>query len=419
MVAFEKIVSGDDLVIKNKYGIFSRNELKAQLKEGHLTVMELGLIYGLKEYQIVHLLRCLDISYRNNLGDIRIIDGIIDDSLHQVLLGTLLGDAYMRGNFYLLGHGISQYDYCYHVAERLHKFVASIGDFNTKAKTKKSLNFWTYRHDVFKPYFNRFYSQGMHKKYIIEGTAYDIEPEGLAYWYMDDGKYDKYGAYLCVGDISKKEGGVLIDLLKKKFSISSNLHFYDAVNMNYALYIQAKSRLSFYGLITPYIIPSMSYKIEGIKFPRIPFIKKLIISRHLQLCKKAERYIRYFGDTFIQERVIKKAKFPDYKAEYIKEVKKRKTLSKRIKKDVSKKTLIEFFHNGLSDQQVADRYGFGRNKIAFFRRSFGIARKNVRITIEKQKQLKKLFLDSNMTIQKAMKELHLSFYKIKEYLKDN
>jgi len=423
MAAFEKNIVGDDIILKNIYGLFSKNELETQLREGHLTIGELGSIYSLKEYQIIHVLKSLDITYRNNLNDTRIIESTIDGSLHQVLIGTLLGDAYMTNNSYSLGHGISQYDYCYHVAERLNKFIASFGDFNTKAKTKKSLNFWTFRHDVFKSYLSRFYSHGMDKKYFTEKTAYDLEPEGLAYWYMDDGKYGKYGVNLCVGDISEEEGEILTKLLKSKFSLHSNLQCYDSKNENYTIYIQAKSRSHFYDLISPYIIPSMRYKITGSKFQRIPFKKDLIVNRHLQLCEKAGRYVRYFGDKDIQKEILKKNKFEDFKSKYIKKVKvsieKDSIVSKRIKRDVSKEDLIKLFDEGCSDQQIADKYGFGRKRIASLRRSLGIVRKNSRVTQDKLEQLKELFSEPDMTIQKAMKRLHLSFYKVKEWIKEN
>jgi len=420
MAAFEKIVSGDDLILKNKYGVFSKNEIEIQLKEGHLTIGELGSIYGFKEYQIIHVLKSLGITYRNDLNDTRIIDASIDGPLHQVLIGTLLGDAYMTSNSYSLGHGVSQYDYCYHIAERLHQFIASFGDFNTKAKTKKSFNFWTYRHDVFKSYLTRFYSHGMNKKYFTIESIYDLEPEGLAYWYMDDGKFNKHGAYLCVGAISVKEGKVFTDLLKNKFSLHSNLQCYDAKNNNYAIYIQARSHTHFYNLIGPYIVPSMKYKIVGSKFPVIPFTKELIVSRHLQLCEKAKRYIRYFGDKDVQKEILEKNRFPNIKIEYINRIKdlikNDKIISKVIKRDISKERLIKLFGEGLSDQQVADKFGFGRNRIASLQRSFGITRKNTRMTLDKQEQLKELFYEPCMTVQKAMKKLHISFYKVKEWV---
>ena len=423
MAAFEKIISGDDLILKNRYGLFSKKELEAQLKEGHLTVGELGSLYNLKEYQIIHVLKSLEIIYRNDLNDTRIFDATIDNSLHQVLLDTLLGDAYMTDKSYLLGHGLSQYDYCYHIAERLHQFVASIGDFNVKAQTKKSINFWTYRHNIFSPYFDRFYSHGIKKKYFTEKTAPDLESEGLAYWYMDDGKYSKYGAYLCVGNISIEEGNILIDLLKRNFSISSNLQKYDAKKNSYAIYIQAKSRKHFYDLISSYIISSMRYKITGSRFPRIAFIRELIISRHLKLCEKAKRYIRYFGDEVIQKENLKNNIFLDSKIEYINRIKshikERKMVSRNIKKDILKKELVELFNEGFSDQQIADMYDVGRNKIAFFRRSFDIIRKSSWITKAKEEQLKELFSDPDMTIQRVMKELHISFYKVKNWMNNN
>ena len=130
--------------------------------------------------------------------------------MHQVLLGTLLGDAFMtHPKYYQLGHGPSQFDYIYHVAERLHPFIATIGDRDTECATEKSLVFWTYRHSVFLDYFKRFYSMGKEKKFITKGSAYDLEDEGLAYWYMDDGKQAN-NLNFSVGNMSVAE----IEILK-------------------------------------------------------------------------------------------------------------------------------------------------------------------------------------------------------------
>ena len=94
MAAFTIEDIDGDQILKNKYGIYSKKELITQLQEGHLTVEELGEIYKLKSYQMVHILRVLKIDFRNNVNDTRIINSSISSSVHQVLLGTLLGDAF-------------------------------------------------------------------------------------------------------------------------------------------------------------------------------------------------------------------------------------------------------------------------------------------------------------------------------------
>ena len=293
MAAFTIERIGEDQILKNKYGIYSKKELITQLQEGHFTIDELGDIYKLKIYQMVHILRLLNIDFRNNVNDARILNPTISSSMHQVLLGTLLGDAFMtHPKYYQLGHGPSQFDYIYHVAERLHPFIATIGDRDTECATEKSLVFWTYRHSVFLDYFKRFYSMGKEKKFITKGSAYDLEDEGLAYWYMDDGKQAN-NLNFSVGNMSVAEIEILIELLRNKFYLNCNHYFHNVVKAYRSIYIEASSKDHFLKIISPYIIPSMRYKIENKPFPQIKFDPIKIISRHHGLCNIANRAIRY------------------------------------------------------------------------------------------------------------------------------
>jgi hypothetical protein len=299
-----KLIKNNDLILKNKYGVFSKKNLETQLKNDHLTVKKLGERYQLKDYQMVHVLRTLDLTFRNPVNGTRVIDSFISPSLHQVLLGTLLGDGSMlTPKSYHVGHGPNQIDYCYYLAERLHQFVASFGDKDTKAITKKSFEFWTHRHDVLKPYYERFYSRGKRKKYITDKSAFDLNPEGLAFWTMDDGKFNEYGYYLCVGKISMEEGIVLVNLLKNNFDINSNIQTHHKEKGHYNLYIQAKSRARFIEIVSPYVIPSMVYKLKGGSPPMVSFSFDNIVLRHKQLCRKANRNIGYSGEPEIEIRL--------------------------------------------------------------------------------------------------------------------
>jgi len=151
-----------DLILHNKYGIYSKNELETQLREGRLTVNELGKIYGLTPFQIVHVLRTLSITFRNKFEDIRTAHYEITPLRHQVLLGTLLGDSFMTGpRYYQLGHSLNQMDYLYHVAEQFGPIVSSVAYKETDLG--RSLSFWTHRHSLFEPYFIKFYSKGKEK----------------------------------------------------------------------------------------------------------------------------------------------------------------------------------------------------------------------------------------------------------------
>jgi hypothetical protein len=420
--AFSVEQNGDDLILKNKYGTYSKKELKQQLFEGRFTVEELGKIYDLKEYQFVHILRSLGITDRNDLNDIRIADCTITPSLHQVLIGTLLGDAFMRTpKCYQLGHGVDQVDYCYHIANRLHQFIASFGDKDVSSKTKKSFAFWTYRHDLFIPYYKRFYSFSPHKKFITVNTAPDLEAEGLSYWFMDDGKYSEYGAHLCVGNITTQEGNILRDLLFSKFGLKSNLQIYDSAHNYYTIYIKAESRDLFFSLINPYVIPSMRYKIKGEIFPRQGFVRDIVFNKHLELCKTANRFIRYFGDENLVNKIneinslFKSAK--DSYAEKIRTAIGTTQISKTsVRKLPTEEELTKLLSQGYTDNSIAKMHGVSRNKIGELRRSLKIDRLSSRLTDAQKEKLEEL-LKQNVTATKLMPELKISFYKAKKIIK--
>lgn len=340
---------GEDLILRNKYGAYSKKELSSQIKEGRLTLKELGQAYHLRVYQIVHVLNSLGIDVRNSLCETRVADPTIDSSTHQVLLGTLLGDAYMPDDrCYMLGHGIDQAEYCYHVADRLRKFVSSIGDRDTNQDTK-AVVLCTHRHDAFKPYGDRFYLN--RKKTFTEETAPDLNPEGLAYWYMDDGKYCEYGAYLCVGRISSVEGDVLLRVLRG-LGIEATFQNHDKVKGYHNLYVKAESRSFFFTMIDPYVIPSMRYKMTGESRPKV--------ESYVGSCSKTptkELYIRGIQEAQERGTQLSYTKFREIPTEGV---------------------LREMYGRGMSDDAVAKTLGFGRNRIASLRRSFGIPDGRVR-----------------------------------------
>lgn len=422
MPAFEIVHKGGDAKLKNKYGVYSRQELERQLRQGSFTIKEFASIYSLTPGQMTHILRTLDIDYRNPLNSTRVLDADISDDLHQVLLGTLLGDGYFRTpKCYGLGHGVYQMDYCYHVAEQMHQFVASFGDKDTGGSTEKSFEFWTFRHEVLRAYHDRFYSRGLKKKYFTQESAPDLGPAGLAYWYMDDGKWSSHGAYLCVGKVSEEEGQVLTSLLRNRFDLECTFQCHDARNGNYTIYVTAETRGKFFDIISPYVIPSMKYKLVGSSPPRISFDRDAVVSRHRELCLKAGRRVRYFGDAEISSFVSSW----DMKSP-------KETLVENIRDDIannrqvshtclrelpSEEMLRSMLERGMTDGQVAERYGVGRNTIAALRRSLKIGRRSSRVTVSKISTLFELFEQPDMTIKRAMEETGLSFYKVKGWLK--
>ena len=303
----------NDLQLHNKYGIYSKYELENQLKEGHLTIKEIAEIYGLKDYQMVHVFRTLGIVYRNNLNDTRVFSSEISPDMHQMLLGTLAGDAFMKNpKCYQLAHGINQVSYLYHCANVIAPFVSTVG--YKESDKGNSFFMWTNRHSAFIPYFQRFYSHGKNKKFFTEESLYDLDARGLAYWWQDDGKHHDYGAYLCVGKITAEEGTVLIKLLERNFNINSTFQVQHEKKQHYNIYIKAESRNHFFSLIKPFVIPLMEYKEIGGSISKVPFNATDINILHEHLCERAARAVNFSGRTDITTNVT------GFKQDFIKQL---------------------------------------------------------------------------------------------------
>lgn len=409
---------GDDLVLRNKYGIYSRNELESQLREGGLTVRHMSDAYRLKTYQMVHVLSCLGVTFRSPLNDSRVPCHEMSPSLKQVVLGTLLGDAYMKNpKSYGVGHSLKQAAYLYHVAARMGDFVSAVS-FKFHKDGSRSLCFWTHRHTVFEPYFNCFYSQGKRKKNIRPPK--DLGPEGLAYWYMDDGKWRPHGADLCVGKVTEEEREGLASLLRDNFGLDVTVQCQNLAKGHYSLYITAESRPRFFEVISPYIIPSMEYKIVGGGPGIVGHDPSMIAGLHDGLCRGVGHQVRFSGNPEVKARL---STFPDRRADYVDSIRKASEAGSLVshtffRREPSREQLEDCWRIGMTDEKVALKYGMGINRVGALRRSWGVKRRRARITPEQDRKLEDLFSGPTITAREVMKTTKLSFYTVKRWLKE-
>ena len=262
------------MVFTNKYGSFESDDLLRRLKEDRLTLSQLGDCFGLKKFQIVHVLRSMGITYRNKLGDVRVKNAVITPDLHQMLLGTLLGDAYLacyKNAGYRVGHSAyHQIDYSFHIAFMLRDFFSGIclRDVTHQKGTSKAVEVWSHHHEALNPYFQMFYPDG--KRSIPQEALSQLDNRGLAYWYMDDGKLADYGCILCVGDVSDDDLSRMEKALLDRFGIRAHRQYRDKENGIWDLTVLAESRSTFIDRVRPYVIPSMRYKLGLSSIPLIP-----------------------------------------------------------------------------------------------------------------------------------------------------
>lgn len=203
--------------------------------------------------------------------------GKLNSLQQEVLIGLMLGD----GNLSVgkIGKNCSlKYDQkithsslvnlVYLIFE---PFVGSPPSIRYKNKVEHSLWFRTFRLPQLFFYYGQFYglnANGQRIRGIPKLLHRWITPISLAFWFMDDGSKAPYGYMLHTENFLLTECKYLQQLLGKKFGLEVTIHSDTRPKTNsmsktyYKLYIRASSRSLFTKLISPYIIPSMRYKLH-------------------------------------------------------------------------------------------------------------------------------------------------------------
>ena len=81
---------------------------------------------------------------------------------------------------------------------------------------------------------------------------------GLATWFMDDGAYDRKQFRINTQGFSQEENLGLVTFLQAKFGIAARLN---KDKNRFRLRIREASVARFIGLVSPYVIPDMRYKL--------------------------------------------------------------------------------------------------------------------------------------------------------------
>lgn len=183
----------------------------------------------------------------------------ISEQQSQVLVGTMLGDGHMRksgrSSVISLGQGFAQEEWLRTKMRALGNFAFNKPRINrlrntlqAESKNSPALNSWV----------DQWYVGG--KKVIPVGMVMDnLTPLMLATWYMDDGSIMFKGrtspaARLHALAITTDEREMLCNLLRG-LGIDCTIH------ANGDIYITTKGARVFFGLIAPYIVPCLRYKL--------------------------------------------------------------------------------------------------------------------------------------------------------------
>jgi hypothetical protein len=202
-------------------------------------------------------------AYKIKANKTRYIE--VDSELRQFLLGSFLGDGCFtmsskksKNARLVVSHGEKQTDYNIWKLRFLQSkgIVARIKNYTAKdVRVKKGFYTTNILKTESNTLFNSYCSQYTPKKSINYDFLKDLDAFGLALWFMDDGFATKNSFQISSCSFLDEEIAILQRILKENFDINTNKN---AVN---EIYIVAESREKFLSLITPYVIPSLKYKL--------------------------------------------------------------------------------------------------------------------------------------------------------------
>ena len=201
------------------------------------------------------------------------------EDLVSVLIGMLLGDANLqrqtaKGNTRLrFYHGIAQSDLIFHLYGLFSSFIDTPPQTETRRahgafKEREAIWVQTLAYTCFNFYHDQFYvkpSDGNFIKIIPATIGQYQNTQALAYWVMSDGLWEGSGLILCTDSFTKVEVEFQIKVQEDKFSLACTQRTIPNSNrpneFYYRIYIKKHSMSTLINLVSPYILPSLRYKL--------------------------------------------------------------------------------------------------------------------------------------------------------------
>lgn len=234
----------------------SKLETIKELITQKYTQKEIANKLGLKVRQVTCFTNYHGLKNHNKSKNIT-----LTDIEKQVILGSLLGDGYVdKFGRLRIQHSNKQLKYNEHKNMLLKSIVKSfrkdIIRFDKRTnKTYYSNLISTQCLKPIKEYRSSWYINDV--KTINLSDITDIEPLGLAIWFMDDGFKSNYGIKIATDSFKKEELLTLIKIIFVKFDILFK------IDKRNRLYLCKDGYQNFHNLIYPYILPEFYYKLQN------------------------------------------------------------------------------------------------------------------------------------------------------------
>jgi hypothetical protein len=187
----------------------------------------------------------------------------------EVLVGTILGDGCLERNGInvrlRIDHSLSQQAFVDWKRRELEELNPSLPRVVRRVDSRTGTEHQNYRFStrslpVLNRYFQLFHGDRGRKVVPRCISALLRTPLSLAVWYMDDGgrRRDCRGGYLNTNAYSAAEVALLQDCLRKRFDLSTAVHFAAGKPR---IYIPSSQFGMFCELIRPHVIGEMLYKL--------------------------------------------------------------------------------------------------------------------------------------------------------------
>ena len=183
--------------------------------------------------------------------------GSLTERQKAIIDGCLLGDGSMRCKTNALleiNHSIKQCEYVEWKYNEFKNLVSTKPHKRFDNAGRIAYRFTTRSLPVLTKIYRRFYYSG--RKIIPDDLV--IHPLSLAVWFMDDGCKSYRAIYLNTQKFSVAEQNNLVALLNQQFGIKATLN---KDKQYWRMRIKMESAMRFMNIITPFIIPSMKYKL--------------------------------------------------------------------------------------------------------------------------------------------------------------
>lgn len=190
---------------------------------------------------------------------------LTNDDQIEVMVGTLLGDAYLdkttMGYSLRLHHSMEQKEYVFWKYEVLRNIINSAPkSYFREQGFGEMVYFRTVSHPYLITLRNKFY-KGRVKIFPKKLVEKFLLPLALAVWIMDDGTNELgYGKCLRINtqSFSREEQICICKLLNKKYGLIATLN---KDKKRYRIRFAKECMGKLIGLVRPYILPSMFYKL--------------------------------------------------------------------------------------------------------------------------------------------------------------